>query len=335
MDNVVLNIISYSEVREVLLHSLVYPDLFTEQTWKLLCKKLFSSVWSDYKHVSNNPRRRFVEIAYRKGLQPSGLSLYSGKYLLLFTMFSRNLQKLRETAKQFPQEASALYRELSAKNNNLFFRRELLTIAEELDIPHRYLEHVATAEEKRDFLAPSFSVAARLLINGDEASLKILKDLFFHDNPRVNTLTLSELVLEDKNSVFTWLRAYSFSKDDNMIRELLKSCQLNFTLDMVLQNLYTVNNISLAKEIEKERDDALSFHDELECLTNYYLYSGDDKGFYQSLLKILENKRPYIKETHIIFEVELYEVRELLEEKVVRVKCKRSSSKVETPRVSS
>ncbi|SHO33382.1 Hypothetical protein BQ3484_314 [Cedratvirus A11] len=326
MDNVVLNIISYSEVREVLLHSLVYPDLFTEQTWKSLCKKLFSTVWSDYKYISN-PRRRFVEIAYRKGLQPSGLSLYSGKYILLFTMFCRNLQKLRETAKQFPQEASALYRELSAKNN-FFFRRELLTVAGEESILRLCTEDVAEAEERSDSLTPNFRVAARLLINGDETSLRILKDLFFHENPRVNTLTLSELVLEDRNNVFNWLRAYSFSKDDNMIRELLKSRRLNFTLDTVLQNLYTVNNISLAKEIEKERDYSLSFHDELECLTNYYLYSGDDKGFYQSLLKVLENKRPYIKETHIIFEVELYEIRELLEKKVVRVKCKRLSSKV-------
>ena len=316
MDNIVLQIISFSQVREVLLHSLVHPHLFTEQTWKLLCRKVLSSSWSEYKHVSDNPRRRFVEIAYRKGLQPQGLSLYSNKYLILFTLFSRNLEKLRGMAKRYPRAASALYRELSAKNN-FFFRRELLTVGGEESILRLCTEDVAEAEERSDSLMPTFRVATRLLINGDEASLRILKDLFFYTNPRVNTLTLSELVLEDSDNVLCWLRAYSFSKDENMIRELLKSCQLNFTLKTVLENLHTMNNLSLAKEIEKERDYALWFDDKLECLTKYYLYSGDDKGFYRSLVEILDRKeRPLIRDTNIIFQVELYEIRELLKDKV-------------------
>nr|WIL02812.1 hypothetical protein Cbor_338 [Cedratvirus borely] len=319
MDNVVLHVISYCGVREVLLHSLVHPSLFTKQTWKLLCKKLLFSSWSDYKHICKDPRRRFVEIAYRKGLQPRGLSLYSNKYLILFTIFSRNLQKLREMVKKFPRGASSLYYKLTTKKKNVFFQREIRTIANELGMPSHYCSDVvAEAEERRNFLVDSWDVATRLLINGDEVSLKILEDLFFlreslgGRRPDSCTLSFPELVLADRDNVSEWLDAYSFSKDDNMIRELLKSCQANSALKTVLQNLYTVNNISLAKEIEKEHDYYLWFDDKLEYLTNYYLFTGDDKGFYQSLLELLKGKQPLIRDTNIIFEVELYEVRELL-----------------------
>nr|WIL04169.1 hypothetical protein Clen_239 [Cedratvirus lena] len=324
MDNVLLHIISHAGVREVLLHSLVHPRLFTKQTWKLLCKKLFSSSWSDYKHISKNPRRRFVEIAYRKGLQPQGLSLYSNKYLILFTIFNRNLPKLREMVKKFPRGASSLHCKLSTKKN-VFFQREIRTIANELGIPsHWCSDVVAEAEERRNFLVDSWDVATRLLVNDDEVSLEILKDLFFLKQslggrrPDSCTLSLPELVLADRDNIFEWLCAYSFSKDDNMIRELLKSCQSNSALETVLENLYTVNNVSLAKEIEKEHDHPLWFDDKLQCLTNYYLFTGDDKGFYQSLLELLEGKQPLIRDTNIIFEVELYEVRELLKKKVVQ-----------------
>lgn len=318
MDNVLLNIISCAGVREVLLHSLVHPHLFTKQTWKLLCKKILSASWSDYKHISTNPRRRFVEIAYRKGLQPSGLSLYSNEYLILFTLFSRDLVKLREMAKRYPQAASALHKELVAKKKKYFFQREVLVLAEELGISPNWCSGVvAEAEEGSHFLTADWDVATRLLINGDEQSLTILEILFFPKRslggmrPDSCSQSLRELVLQDSDRVFDWLCAYSFSRDEHMIRELLKKTQLNFTLETVLCNLYTVNNLSLAREIEKERNHTLSFDEKLECLANYYLFSGDDKGLYTSLLEVMKEKQP-LQKFNIIFHNELYEVRELL-----------------------
>jgi hypothetical protein len=225
--------------------------------------------------------------------------------------------------KKFPRGASSLYCELSTKKKNVFFQREIRTIANELGMPsHWCSDVVAEAEERCNFLVDSWDVATRLLVNGDEVSLELLEDLFFlreslgGRRPDSCTLSLPELVLADRDNLLEWLCAYSFSKDDNMIRELLKSCQPNPALNTVVQNLYTVNNVPLAKEIEKEHDYSLWFHDKLQCLTNYYLFTGDDKGFHQSLLELLKDKEPLIQNTNIIFEVELYEVRELLEKKV-------------------
>lgn len=315
MDNLLLHILLYSRIREVLLYSLVHPSLFTKQVWRLLCKKLLSCSWSEHKHIAGGPRRRFVEIAYRKGLQPPGLSLYSEEYVVLFAMFNRNLERLREVINRYPGKARSLFFKLNAKKERLFYQREFSVLVQELGFGLDWLTNtVAEAEEKSNLLVGNWKVATRLLINGDEWSLEQLKQLFFLQISTDSNQSLSELVLQDKKRTCDWLCVYSFSRDEHMIQELLKRQVPISRVQMrhLLMNLCTCNNLTLLAKLEKKHGQVLSFEDKLHCLTNYYLYSADDRGLYKSLLQVMKEKQPLTKETSIIFEIELYEVRELL-----------------------
>nr|WIL04168.1 hypothetical protein Clen_238 [Cedratvirus lena] len=329
MDSVILQVLLSSQPREILLHSLVNPGFFTKQTWKLLCRQVLFSSWLDYKHVSKNPRRRFVEIACRKGLQGETGGLYSEEYRVLFAIFKRDLQNLKGVIERFPEETNSLFFKLRSKKERFFFQRELCLIEQGKSLLYNsYAEVIAEAEERKAFLLNSWDVVTRLLINGDQRSLEILEGLFF---PKVSlggkradscSLSLSELVLQDRRNKYKWLQAYSFSKDDCMIEKLfaLNYSSLNRShVREIARNLCTSGNLSLIYKLEKEytnsayfEDGMLSFEEKLHCLTNYYLFTGDDRGFYHRLLEVMGNKSPITGETNIIFEVELYEVRDLL-----------------------
>jgi hypothetical protein len=323
MESVTLQVLLSSQPREILLYSLVQPSFFTKQTWKLLCKEVLFSSWSEYKHVSINPRRRFVEIAYRKGLQGElGCDLYSGEYQVLFAMFRREREELQKLAQRFPGEARSLFYKLEAKKENFFLQRELYTVGEAVSVePHVTILIVAQAETREPMLVNTWSVRTRLLINGDEQSLAHCKQLAFPKSYPGEKL--EKLILRGQGSnILQWLHAYSFSKDDSMIEKLLKKAGSSLgkgLLKEIAMNLFTTGNFVMFGKLEREyvplvyfTEKVLSFEEKLHCLTNYYLYTGDDQGFYKSLLQVMKEKQPLTKDSNIIFEVELYEVRELL-----------------------
>ncbi|QIN54395.1 hypothetical protein [Cedratvirus kamchatka] len=241
-------------------------------------------------------------------------------------MFNRNLGELQKIAQRFLQEAQSLAYKLKAKKEDFFLQEELSVILREGDIKHQVDKFVVQAEGRKRFLVNTWKVATRLLINGDELSLDYLKILFFPEDSR----SLSELVLQGRKKQYEWLCAYSFSKDDYVIEELFSRnypCFSKAQVKTIVKNLYTSNNLSMVSKLEKKyypsiyfqageipvsQEKLLSFEEKLHCLTNYYLFTGDDKGLYSSLLEVMKEKQPLTKETNIIFEVELYEVRELL-----------------------
>nr|WIL03038.1 hypothetical protein Cbor_339 [Cedratvirus borely] len=324
MESVTLQVLLSSRPREILLYSLVHPSFFTKQTWKLLCRQVLSASWSDYKHISNNPRRRFVEIAYRKGLQGElGYDLYSRECQILFAIFRRDQEELEKIATRFPQEAQSLYYKLEGKKEKVFFQGELYTIGETISIkPHVIKLIVGQAELRKLTPINHWFIRTRLLINGDEESLNFCKQVAFPSS--VPSDKLEELVLQDRTNMYSWLEAYSFTENQHMIEELFSVNYphvSNAQVKTIVQNLYTSNNLAMISKLGEKYFSSvylLSFEEKLHCLTNYYLYSGDDRGLYKSLLQVMREKQPLTKETNIIFELELYEVRELLRREGIR-----------------
>nr|WIL02818.1 hypothetical protein Cbor_292 [Cedratvirus borely] len=315
---IIMPVLLKMETKDIFNLSLVYPELFDEATWSLLCKSLFGASWDYYSFLpEKNQRRKFVEIARRKCFLPVSCP----RSQLYLALFNNRKDIIEQCCLQHPKQAGKVVLS-SFSFDRLYFNRPLYNFAQEILFGGTF-QRLKLLEQKRDLpsLVPEYweekySLATEDFCYGsmDNSHARV------HDLLHMYILYKEEggenIVLREDNVEF-WLNMYSRSQKKAIISRMIDFAQkkdLPCKSENILCNLYSSNHLDLAEKYQTKFSLSLSKEQILASLANYYINTGDDRGLYQSL-SLLE-KEGKLKggpvEDNLIVKLGLSEVNSLL-----------------------
>ncbi|SPN79572.1 Hypothetical protein BRZCDTV_421 [Brazilian cedratvirus IHUMI] len=307
------------EVKPILNLSLALPELFDENTWRMLCKSKLSSDWDHYSFLSLTDRKRFAQIAIRKSL----LKAPTVEAQIWFALLNQRKDLIevlcREHAQKVRRVCLALCRE-----EHMYFNRPMINFT------LTRLGHMLTDREQT---IANFGVDKGSLWLADQVRMFSLlgQDAIYDDWARrsnfetndAKSLFVEKLLEEDSKEM--WFLIYSLTREETILARMIEkingSEMAPSTKRNILCNLYRGNHLELALRYEAKYEVRLDLGMLLSCLTDYYLNSGDDRGLYCSLLK-LEERGLLLPGKHQskIFKLELEEVLVILQRNSVSVR---------------
>ncbi|SHO33340.1 Hypothetical protein BQ3484_272 [Cedratvirus A11] len=293
---ILMTIIEQMGIKDILWMSLVYPELFEESTWKKLTKHHLASDWEHYSFLSDNPRKRFVQIAIRKSL----LRAPSITTQVWFALLNQRKDLIEILCKEYPQETRKVCLGLT-REENIYFNRPMVNSA---------CSRLGYMPSEREKAIAEFKPGKKAGLNQT-------------DQIRMTSLTrdvhpsYSENFLQENSNDLCFF-IYSVTQERDLLEKLLDRVSTEETLPSIkrniLCNLYRGNHMHLAKRFEEKHDTSLTLAVLLSCLTDYYLNTGDEKGLYLSLVTLEEQGLLCPGSYHSkIFDLELEEVATLLE----------------------
>ncbi|SPN79570.1 Hypothetical protein BRZCDTV_420 [Brazilian cedratvirus IHUMI] len=273
------------DVKSILNMSLLEPNLFDESIWRMLCPD-----WDYYSFLSFSARRKFAEIAVRKGL----LRAKSVKKQIWFALLNQRKDLLEDLCRERAFSVKMVCDSLS-QEENIYFNRSMINFA------YQTLGYVVTDREK---VIANFATSTQKTY---------LEDI---DYVRMHSLTGDEsmyrkwverggIVTDDAKAYFVdsflkennkemWFYTYSITQERDILEKIFEritpeNLSLQGRKD-ILANLYRANHLDLAKRFETKFALNLDLDLILSCLSDYYFNTGDERGVYESLLSVCEGK---------------------------------------------
>nr|WIL04191.1 hypothetical protein Clen_261 [Cedratvirus lena] len=295
--------------KNILRISLVYPDLFDEIMWKMLCTD-----WEYYSYLPFSTRKRFAEIAARKSLLFP--SWYSPEHKFVFVILNQRKDLIQEFCEKKPKSAKAVCGGLSHEGN-IYFNRPMINFAYSLlgcTVSDRNKAIADFNPDDKTFLLENPKDRTRM------CSLRGVDNVYMDwagsveiDNPKKHFV---DTILKG-SAKGSWFIIYSITRDkeilERMTETIMEADMLFETKKIVLRNLYRGNHIDLARKFVTKFSVDLPRSEMLSCLADYYFNTGDDRGLYESLL-FFEREcllyRGFYRSK--IFNIELEEITSLL-----------------------
>ncbi|SHO33344.1 Hypothetical protein BQ3484_276 [Cedratvirus A11] len=291
---ILIPILKEMQPKDILRMSLLEPNLFDTCMWKLLSSYSLGADWEYYSYLAQADRKRFAQIAIRKGLLRAG----SLRQQVWFAILNQRKDILEGLCTEHASLVKGVCDDLS-REDNIYFNRSMVNFA------YQRLGYVVSDREK--IIANFGSAEKTSLGDMDYIRMHVLnKD----DSMYSNWVERGGIVTDDPKGRFvdsflrestnrgTWFFAYSITQEKEILEKIFQAVtgeEISFRYrGDILRDLYRANHLDLAKRFETRFAVKLDPELVLSCLADYYFNTGDERGLYQSLLSLgALHKRDY------------------------------------------
>nr|WIL03320.1 hypothetical protein Cbor_298 [Cedratvirus borely] len=314
---ILIPIIREMEVRDILKVSLVYPELFDESMWRMLCKHSLCSDWNYYSFLSQVDRKRFAQIAIRKSFLPA--STVMGQ--IQFAILNQRKDLVESLCNAYPQEVKKVCQDLSFEEN-IYFNRLMVNFAYSclgLVALNRSKAIVDFKPGEKTILSQKDQIRMSSFLGDDSIYADWARRAGFETDKPKSLFINNALQEDDKGLLFYF---YSNTQEVEILERMLEEVSAQeiapVTKRNILCNLYRANHVDLALRFEQKYGVSLVMSMMLSCLADYYLNTGDERGLYLSLLALEEQNLLLAGFYHSkIFDLELDEIATLLERNAI------------------